>query len=148
MILLSSKMRTYVPTEEEEQTALFEWAALCKGKYPGLELMFHIPNGGKRSKAEAARFKAAGVKRGVPDIFLPVPMHGYHGLYIEMKRSDGGKPSDQQVLWMKKLHDQGYAVVITHGFDRAVIAIQMYYDGSLRIYDIDTRKEQSDNDHK
>ena len=31
--------------------------------------MHHIPNGGKRGKAEAARLKAMGVKPGVSDIF-------------------------------------------------------------------------------
>ena len=57
--------------EGEEQAALFRWAQFQSGKYPELDLMFHIPNGGKRGKAEAARFKAEGVKAGVPDIFFP-----------------------------------------------------------------------------
>ena len=47
-----------------------------------------MPNGGKRNPAEAARFKAMGVKAGVPDLCLPVPMNGYAGLYIEMKYSN------------------------------------------------------------
>lgn len=70
--------------EGEEQAALFRWAQFQSGKYPELDLMFHIPNGGKRGKAEAARFKAEGVKAGVPDIFFP------KAKWIETKRPGGG----------------------------------------------------------
>ena len=59
------------PTEDTEQMCLFRWADAQSGKYPELSLMYHIPNGGKRGKAEAGRFRAMGVKSGVPDIFLP-----------------------------------------------------------------------------
>ncbi len=40
-----------VPTESEEQQALFDWAERLTYLYPELELMYHIPNEGKRSKA-------------------------------------------------------------------------------------------------
>lgn len=70
-----------IPTEEEEQTALFSWARIMEARFPVLRWMHHIPNGGKRSKAEAARFRAAGVKAGVSDIFLPCP-RGNTTVYI------------------------------------------------------------------
>ena len=44
------------PEEDVEQMCLFRWAKASEGKWPELKLMFHIPNGGKRSKAEAKRF--------------------------------------------------------------------------------------------
>lgn len=50
------------PTEDVEQMCLFRWADAQSGKYPELSLMYHIPNGGKRGKAEAGRFRAMGVK--------------------------------------------------------------------------------------
>ena len=80
-----------VPSEDEEQMAVMEWAQLQMGRWPELEWLYHIPNGGKRGKIEAARFKAMGVKAGVPDLCLPVPMGRYHGLYIEMKRREDRK---------------------------------------------------------
>lgn len=80
-----------VPTEDEEQIALFRWAAMMEWKYPQLRRLYHIPNGGKRTKAEAGIFKAMGVKSGVPDVHLPVARGGYHGLYIEMKRTKGAR---------------------------------------------------------
>ena len=52
------------PEEDVEQISLFRWAAYQRGRWPELELMFHIPNGGKRNKAEAARLKEMGVKAG------------------------------------------------------------------------------------
>lgn len=45
-------------SEDNEQIALLRWAAMQSGKYPELKLLYHIPNGGRRSKSEAARFKA------------------------------------------------------------------------------------------
>ena len=91
------------PCEEIEQTCLFRWAALESGAHPELALLHAIPNGGKRSKSEAARMKAAGVKPGVPDMFLPVAREGCHGLYIELKRRDGGRVSPEQTAWMDAL---------------------------------------------
>lgn len=70
-------------TEQGAQSALFCWAQ--QSGIPELEWMFAIPNGGLRSKQEGAKLKAAGVKAGVWDIFLPVPCGQWHGLFIEMK---------------------------------------------------------------
>ena len=35
-----------IPTEAEEQIALFEWARLQTGRFPELALLYHVPNGG------------------------------------------------------------------------------------------------------
>lgn len=48
------------PTEDVEQMCLFRWADAQSGKYLELSLMYHIPNGGKRGKAEAGRFRSNG----------------------------------------------------------------------------------------
>lgn len=76
-------------TEHEEQKALIEWSAWMSNARPELSLMFAVPNGGDRHPAVAAKLKAEGVKAGVPDIFLPVPRNGYHGLFIELKELKG-----------------------------------------------------------
>ena len=104
---------------------------LKKVKFQGheLDLMFHIPNGGKRSKAEAARFKELGVMAGVSDVFLPVARNGCHGLWIEMKRLRSGRPSKDQLEWIENMIKQGYAATVCHGWEQAKDAIEKYMEG-------------------
>jgi len=119
-------MKANIPTESEEQQALFQWAHYCRNEYPDLDLLYHVPNGGRRGKAEAGRFKAEGVKAGVPDVCLPVARGGYFGLYIEMKRREGGKLSDTQKHWQNKLKLQGYWAVVCCGWAEAAETLKYY----------------------
>lgn len=121
--------RMECPEEEVEQTCLFRWAAYSLGAHPELKLLHAIPNGGKRSKSEAARMKAAGVKAGVPDMFLPVARGGSHGLYIELKRIKGGRVSAEQLAWMEELTREGYTCAVCHGWEEARKVIQTYLKG-------------------
>ena len=97
--------------ESGHQEALFEWAQYQLWHMPELEYMFHVPNGGKREKATAVALKRQGVKAGVPDIVLPVPRDGYHGLYIELKAGKN-KPTQNQKRWLKFLQEQGYYTAV------------------------------------
>lgn len=119
-----------IPTEDEEQIWLFSWAKLNSGKWPELELMHHIPNGGMRSKSEAARFKAMGVKRGVSDVFLPVSKGGYHGLYIELKAKDG-RPEKEQTDWIAAVREQGYYAAVCYGGFEAANLVEAYIKGEV-----------------
>ena len=85
--------------EDTEQMGVIDWANWNLQRFPELKMLYHVPNGGKRNPAEAARFKAMGVKAGVPDLCLPVPMNGYAGLYIEMKYGSN-KPTAAQKEWI------------------------------------------------
>lgn len=118
-----------IAKESEEQRALFEWAVWNMGKWPELAMLFHIPNGGKRGKAEAARLKAEGVSAGVPDLCLPAPRGGYHGLYIELKRIKGGEVSKNQKEWLALLNRQGYFAAVCFGWQEAARAITKYLEG-------------------
>ena len=118
-----------VPTEDEEQIALMRWAALATPVHPELRLLFHIPNGGSRGKAEAGRFRAMGVKPGVPDLFLPVPRSGFHGLFIELKRTKGGRLSPEQEEWLYALVEKGYMARICLGWEDASRVILAYLEG-------------------
>lgn len=117
-----------IPTEDEEQIWLFSWVALNLGRFPELRLMHHIPNGGKRSKSEAARFKAMGVKAGVSDIFLPVARGGYHGLYIELKAKDG-RLSKDQANFLRGVREMGYFGCVAYGGEEAAQIIENYMKG-------------------
>ena len=114
------------PTEEQEQAAVFEWVTLMRNQYPELDLLFHIPNGGLRSKPEAVRFKKIGVKPGVPDLFLPVARGGWHGLFVEMKRQKGGRISEDQAAWINALEAEHYCAVVCAGAEEACDTIMQY----------------------
>lgn len=132
-----------VPTEDEEQIALFEWAARMTGKMPELEWLYHIPNGGSRGPAEAGRFRAMGVRRGVPDVALDVARGGYHGLRIEMKRARGGKTSPDQDRWIAHLRAEGYRAEVCHGWTAAARVIEEYMAGGGDISKANERPRMS-----
>lgn len=111
--------------EGAEQEYLFRWAEYAKCTMPELALLFHVPNGGKRSKTEAARMKMQGVKAGVPDLFLPVARGGYHGLFIELK-AGRNKATEKQGEWLAALREQGYAAVICTGWEAAKATLENY----------------------
>lgn len=116
-------------SESQEQQALFQWWHLVGSKLcpdTPAPVMYAIPNGGRRDAITGARLKAEGVLAGVPDIFLAVPAHGYAGLYIELKRRNGGRVSPAQKLIMQRLRSHGYACVVCHGCEAAINAIQSY----------------------
>lgn len=123
------------PTEDVEQIQLFRWAEWQACRYPVLGMLYHVPNGGKRGKAEAGRFRDMGVKAGVPDVFLPQPfvekggVLKYAGLYIEMKRTKGGTVEPEQKEWIRNLRAQGYAVEVCRGWEVAAAVIMDYLEG-------------------
>ena len=118
----------YMGPEDREQQAIFVWAQLMvnTGRYPELEYMFAVPNGGHRHKATAARLKLTGVKSGVPDICLPVAKGKYHGLYVEIKRAQGGRATPEQKRWIEALNRGGYFAEVCHGCDSAIRVIEWY----------------------
>lgn len=117
-----------VASESVEQICLFRWATYEEGKYPELALMYHIPNGGKRNITTAKRLKAEGVKSGVPDIHLPVARHGFHGLYIELKKKKGNSTTENQDHWLEDLNAQGYYAIVCRGWEEASNKIINYLE--------------------
>lgn len=115
-----------IPTEDEEQAALFQWADRAACSIPELRLLFAIPNGGYRHPATAAKMARTGVRAGVPDMCLPVARGCVHGLYIELKRRRGGVTSVNQKEWIRRLTEQGYMVLVCKGWEEAKNVIEFY----------------------
>lgn len=103
-------------TEAANQCALMCWAA--SSGIVELKSLFAIPNGEQRSAVTGARLKAQGVKRGIPDLFLPVMRNGKGGLWIELKKVGGIVSSDQQ-QWLEQLAFSGYATRVCFGWIEA-----------------------------
>lgn len=123
-------MRKMIPTEEEEQAWLFSWAAVNEYRWPELRLLYHIPNEGKRTAAAGARLRRVGLRRGVPDLALPVARGAWHGLYIELKTLDG-RATPEQKAWIAELVEQGFFAVVAHGGEEAARMIENYLAGKL-----------------
>lgn len=109
-------------------------------------LMFAIPNGSNKSKTARMKFKAEGLKAGVPDLMIPVANKYYHGLFIEMKQRPktlksgkksyaGIKVSQQQEEWINKLKEQGYDAKVCYGADEAIEVIEEYMENRANNYD-------------
>lgn len=124
-------MTRELTNEHEHGKALVRWAQLAQGTLPELALLYHVPNGGRRSKATAGKLKAEGVKPGVPDYALPVPRGSYHGLYLELKvpktgKKGAGRLSDSQKDWLWALRQLGYHAETAYGWDQARQIIEQY----------------------
>jgi len=108
-----------VACESVEQSTLFQVMALAALERPELGLLFAIPNGAYTSPEYGARLKREGVKAGVPDVMLPVARGRFHGLFIEMKRREGGRVDPLQKQWAEAFSAQGYKAVTCRGWCEA-----------------------------
>ena len=88
-------------TEYQHQRTVMEWSCYASNRirYPGLDLLYHIPNEIKCNAAQGKQRKDIGVKSGVPDLCLPVARGQYHG----------------------------YLTKVCYGFDEAIRCIKEYY---------------------
>lgn len=121
--------------EYQAQAAVIEWVEWMAKQDPRLTLLYAIPNGGARSKAEAGKLKAEGVRAGMPDLCLPIAgikRDGYHNLgiafyalYIEMKSAKGKLSSDQKRV-IAGLRAAGNRVEVCRSADEAIRVIQDY----------------------
>jgi hypothetical protein len=114
-------------SEEAEQCAVIEWSL----RYDKLRWLHSSLNGAylHGTKEQRARqwkkLEKQGAKSGVLDLFLPVVMPPYHGLYIEMKYGKN-KLTDKQAEFRDHCESQGYKVVICYTSAEAINAIKNY----------------------
>ena len=119
-------------SEYEDQVAIFQWAGLVEYQYPELNLLNGSIMGGTGIKpAILNKLKKAGMKKGKPDINLPIARGGYIGLWIELKRQGGPDPSKDQIKWLMRLDQAGHLAVCCKGSEAAIRMIQAYIDGKL-----------------
>lgn len=118
-------MNARTRTEHAEAVSLMKQVALNEARYPALRNLFAIPNGGDRHPVVAAKMKGEGVKSGVPDYFLAVPVPGHAGLFLELK-SATGYASREQKHWVERLRDSGYRCEVARGAEAAWRVIAEY----------------------
>ena len=96
--------------EHEEQKAICEYLDIRRICY------FAIPNGGKRSKSEAGKFRAEGVKSGIPDLFV---LWESQPFFLEVKRPKNGlvpkgRVSKNQTEMMETLTENGAECAVVY----------------------------------
>ena len=112
--------------EAIEQAKVIAWARANENNYPYLWMLHSSLNGVKMTKAQAGRAIAQGMLSGVPDLFLPVPKNGYHGLFIEMKYGSN-KVTENQEKFLQNAANVGYAVSVCYSAQEAIKRIEDYY---------------------
>ena len=103
--------------------AKFDW-----NPEPRLRWLHAIHNQGHGDAVRGARAKAEGVKEGVSDLFLPVPILksvAWHGLYIELKVGSN-KPSTAQANFISDMREVGYDAVCLNGWEACRAKILEY----------------------
>ncbi len=132
----SCKKQGKDPTEAQIQQSIIEWCEWKAKQYPVLGLIYHIPNGGLRSKSEAALFKRLGVRAGMPDLCLPVRGSVYFALkyntgirpislYLEIKTPSGklSKIQSDKISQLISFHNW---VCVVKSLDDAIEILEFY----------------------
>jgi hypothetical protein len=110
-----------VASEQQEQAAFVSWFSY---QYPGV-LIHSIPNGahlagtGPIRAMKMAKMKAAGLVPGIPDLFVPE-----WTIWVEMKRQQGGRLSDDQETIIGYLRNIGHRVIVGKGWEDAATQLR------------------------
>lgn len=107
--------------EYQHCRALMNWARLKKW------FIFHISNEGKRAPHVAHDM---GICAGVADYFMPVPMNGKAGLFLELK-APGRKPSRKQEAFLELMRRNGYAAAWFDQWTEAAKFIERYLNNEV-----------------
>ena len=111
--------------EARIQAAVVEWIRWCAPQ----TVVFAIPNGGLRGKAEAARLRWTGVLAGVPDLAVLAPVGKV--FFLEVKTPDGRLSADQAEMF-----DQ----LVALGIDAAIVRSVDDVRAAFRAWGIETRE--------
>lgn len=115
------------PTEDQIHRACADWVFAQEGIYPFLRWLMHVPNGGLRSRGEAGKMRAMGVRKGVVDWILPFPSPSgrYAGLAIEVK-SHRGTVSDEQQDFLDDAAAAGWLTAVVRSSDEFVKVVEQW----------------------
>lgn len=75
------------------------------------------------------KLKREGFVNGVAELFLMIPNSQYHGLFIGMKRAEGGTVSKKQHQFIENANERGYQAIVCKGFEHAKNTILEYMRG-------------------
>src|SRR4051812_31246320 len=109
-------------SEEDIHKTIMEWVR-C---HPLLKpYVLHFPNEGKRSLRYGKLMKDLGMRKGVADLLIAMPRHGFNGAWIELKSANGAIMSHQK-KFMEDMHKQNYFTAYAWSIDQGIDLIRWY----------------------
>lgn len=110
--------------EDQIQRAVVDWIRLACPT----AIVFHVPNGGFRTRAEAGRFKSLGVLAGVPDLIIMWP-----GVVAALElKTPANRPTAEQAEFGRRMTGMGHHWGWASSVDDALAL--------LRVWGIPTRE--------
>lgn len=107
--------------EQDLQRAIATYLTLFERQ--GRLFFFHVPNGGKRGKVEAAIFKALGVKPGVADLVILIPRG--RCCFVELK-ADTGKLTETQEQFRHMCSRYGFEYAVVYSLTDMIKTLQLW----------------------
>lgn len=111
--------------EEDLHRLVFEWILAMQATHPILKYMIHVPNGGARSKGEAGKLKAMGVRKGVADFICPFQSGPWPGFACELKAPKGLCTPDQEDF-LDKAKNDGWITGVCYSLDQFVDMVNLF----------------------
>ena len=114
-------------SEHDEQVMVIQW---FESQYRDIApLLMAYPSGfvagGKNKFGLINKMKKEGWRKGVPDLFLALPVGRCGGLWIEMK-AEKGRASPEQLEYLERLSNAGYEAHLCKGSDAAIQVLSDY----------------------
>lgn len=126
-------------TEMQHHLEVAKWLKRKKQQVPIFRTDYAA--GLKLTKGQAKTQFRLQSGRAYPDLFIPVPVGKYHGLYLELKTPTAGvilkdgtitkdKHVREQLEVLRTLHGLGYGAGMVIGHSQAKQAIEAYLNGA------------------
>ena len=101
---------TRYPETDLVHKPILDLVRMHEGRYPDLiKGLIHVPNEGKRTKAQHGFLVGLGMRAGVSDLLLLRARRGYHGLAMELKAPGKlGTATKEQKAFLHQLQVEGW----------------------------------------
>lgn len=119
-------------TEYQHQKQFIAWLEQAYPRYRNcVRLSLNgVPLDRKSAPRIIAAAKKSGMVVGESDLFIAAPAHGFHGVFIEMKKPEG-KANQKQLDYLTEMRGNGYAAEICCGAQEAIDFFDNYIAGNF-----------------
>ena len=118
------------PLEKEEQQNFVSYCEMNNITVVSTQNGFKMPKTAFNWAAYSNSLKRMGLRKGFPDLIVLArnKTKTHEVLFIEMKRQQGGRVSDEQKEWIERLDNEGYCVGVAKGCESAIKILTQYLE--------------------